>query len=59
MNGENRAASNPTGEEIFGAVIGLCIVGILFILLASWIHSKATSAGIQSTLPWEPSRSAS
>lgn len=59
MNEENRTASDPTEAEVFGAVIGLCIVGILFILLASWIHSKATSAGIQSTLPWEPSRSAS
>ena len=60
MNGEEQSAVNVSeGELVFASVVGLVIAGVIALLLVSWIHSKAASAGIQATLPWQPSRSAS
>ena len=60
MNGEEQMKSPASeGELVFATAVGLVIAGVIALLLVSWIHSKASAAGVRSTLPWEPSRSAS
>ena len=60
MNGEKQRSVNASeGELVFASVVGLVIAGVIALLLVSWIHSKASAAGVRSTLPWEPSRTAS
>ena len=60
MNGgvERDAVFNE-GAAAFAVGVGLVIAGVIALLLVSWIHSKASAAGVRSTLPWEPSRTAS